>query len=661
MGLRKEKGVRKGSIGKPKESGLAYQLYHNRASSETRHDYGGQSLQPVTKISQHAQDSAQEYEYTQNSLRVKHLTAELAKKTNDFERLRSYVAELEEGEKGLIQELTRQLSLKDREIGRLALLYAKKEEENRKVSQAFESHIFSQKEHAQRIKDLLVKKEEENTAQIERLRKELESKEVQVQSLRQGLLSSSKHTSTVIQDTTVYTRQIGELHGRIDNKENEIKKLEKTLLEEQKTGKAIQSKLMERIAETSKQTEQLKIFMIDKERVIKSLQSEFEKAGGSDSKAIHGRNSQALQPAANKIEELRKDIEERDRLLQRIEKAYSEEQKLHKSVQSRLREQISEMSSSIEQLKSILIEKEKLVHNLESAFEKRFAAKEDEARQFKATLSKKHETGIYVEIDKLKSEVKVKEETTKLMAQEIAKQAEQTAMLRKRLEERQRVFVESERAYEELIARLRGEHDSRIKAIVQASAQKEAALAGALEEERSKLRQEKTILKEKEMQIEEALRTFATTSQQLIKLGGTSGLMEESTAEISAFREHLDESRKQIEDKERYVAQKETEVRSMLASIEARIAELNEKEASVEIREKLLMKEQDALALELEVLSNAGIELSKSKEYLRGKMSAARSAEKQQMAPEREQIIGLPRFRTETAVEEAPLEEAEEM
>src|SRR3989338_400935 len=170
MGLGKEKGVKKSSVVKPKESGLASTLYPKQSSSGTKSGYAGQPMQPVMKMRQHAQDSAQEYEYAQNSLRVKHLTAELAKKTSDFERLRNYMSQLEEGEKGLIQELTKQLSLKDHEIGRLASLYANKEEENRKVSHAFESHILSQKEHAQRIKDLLVKKEEENTVQIERLR-----------------------------------------------------------------------------------------------------------------------------------------------------------------------------------------------------------------------------------------------------------------------------------------------------------------------------------------------------------------------------------------------------------------------------------------------------------------------------------------------------------
>ena len=56
------------------------------------------------------------------------------------------------------------------------------------------------------------------------------------------------------------------------------------------------------------------------------------------------------------------------------------------------------------------------------------------------------------------------------------------------------------------------------------------------------------------------------------------------------------------------------------------------------------------------------MEISRSKEYLREKMSAASRAEKQQnMAAAIEPATVLPAFKTETAVEEAPLEEAEEM
>ncbi|MEK6853860.1 MAG: hypothetical protein AABX60_00875, partial [Nanoarchaeota archaeon] len=324
------------------------------------------------------------------------------------------------------------------------------------------------------------------------------------------------------------------------------------------------------------------------------------------------------------VELLLKESEEKSLELKRLEKTLFNEQKLNKSLQARLREQMGEMASQIEGLKSFIIVKEKLVQNLESAFEKRLAAKEEEQRRLKGAIHAKPETRLHNVVDELKSELHVKEETARLMAEDVAKLKEQSALLRKRLEERQRIFFESEKAYEELIANLREQHEVRVKALVQESSKKEAALKVAIEEERTMIQQEMVLMKEKEKQVEETLHAFAITSQQLIKLQGT-GQPGEAATGIEA--ETLGERAKQLDERAKYVESKEAELKALLAATAASITELKSKEAGIDRKEQLLLREQEAIGKELDVLTSAGLEITRSKQYLQQKLEQIGSFE----------------------------------
>lgn len=579
----------------------------------------------------------------ESDLTIKGLYEQLTQKTRDLERLRKYVTQLEEGEKGLVTELTRQLAQKDEEITRVSSLYSKKEAENRKLSESFEAHIASQREHAEKIKFLLLKKEQENGQNLTLLRKELEQKDAEISSLRGFLMENSRQAGLQLPKTG--EEQVPDtqkqLETQITEMRRQISQLTSFITEKEKLMRSLESVFESRLAAKDEELQQLKRelgettanrFLPQGDEhtasIVKGLKRELE-SRDLEVTSLRDRLMRRDKPVAThdvkhlELEKLKEELESKSRHLARAEKALAEEQKLAKSSESRLKEQISAMETQMDELKSFLIEKEKLVQNLYSAFERRIAAKEDEIRHLKTGLSRKPEVGLRSNAEKLEAEIQVKEEAAKIMAEEIARLREQSGLLRKRLEERQRLYFESEKAYEELIAKLREQHDSRAKALLQEASQKEAALSTALEEERARIKQERAVLKEKERQIEETLLAFNSTSQKLIALGG-SAPEGSDMAELAGMQKALDEKKK-------YLEAKEEEIKGLLASTEEKIAELKTKEATIERKEQLLLQEQEALNKELEVLTSAGVEISRSKEYIKQKLQEVGSAPEQQM------------------------------
>ncbi|MBI3036318.1 hypothetical protein HYY73_00975 [Candidatus Woesearchaeota archaeon] len=681
MGFRKEKEVKRDNSGKPEESGLVYKVY------------------PPFGQPQNGYDSSYEF-------KLKQLSAQLLRKNVDLERLRDYVTQLEEGEKGLIQELTKQLAIKDEEISRVASIYAKKEAENRKLSALLETNVVSQREHAEKIKAILVKKEAETKQLIDGLSAQLEKKNADITSLRKQLLEKASTENSAISQQESSSPHLELLVKEIERRKKETTNTEKLLLEEQRLAKEAEHRFRQQLTETRQHVEELKVILVGKDSTIAQLESAIEKKFLELEREAH--KAKAAAPVASfpsyetekfieklqkelkhkngeisslneqlakklgstsftgseggrgherRIEKLEQELEQSGSEIRKLDESLLEEQRLGKSMQSRLKEQLVQKSSQLEELKTLLIEKEKIVRNLETAFEKNLAAKEEQLRHFRQSAIKKPETHLHRELDELKSEIHIKEESSKFMAEEVAKLKEQAALLRKRLEERQRIYFESEKAYEELIAKLREQHDTRVKSFLQESSQKESALKIALEEERAKLQRETALMKEKETQIKETLQTFTVTSHQLLKLQGAGIVSEAAGLNITELLE-----------KEKHLASKEEELKQLLASTETKIAELKEREAGIGRKEQMLLNGQEALAKELEILGSAGVEIGRSRQYIQQKLAQLSTFEQPQQriqqpaeateAPEDSFFTQTPRSGTElqTTVEEAPEE-----
>jgi hypothetical protein len=599
------------------------------------------------------------------NLHAKNISEQLAQKTSDLERLREYVTQLEEGERGLMQELTRQLAVKDEEVSRVAALYAKKEAENRKLSESFEAHVVSERENAEKIKSLLIKKERENSVNIETLKREIGAKDSEILSLQKSLISKSSNDTDfrriqeLLQSESIsgsanarqkeqllfMEKQVESLKSLVSAKDETVKKL-RALLESETVGGSTQLRLKEQLSFMGEQVESLRSLVSEKDVTINKLEEAFDakctnvtstlrleleqkkeelkglkrmlfeaqrKSPNSSMQVEHGF-------ALKQVEALNQKVSDMNNENQELQRSFIEEQKLNKSVQERLRSQISSMSLQLEELKSLLIEKEKLLQGLENAFEKRIAAKEEELSELINESRNRPEPRFHRDVDNLKEELKIKEQSSQTLSEEVAKQKEQIGILHKRLEERQRIYSESEKAYELIIGRLREQHHARVSSLITESAQKEAAMKAGLESERSRVQNEARLMKEKEKQIEETIVSFTAISEQMLKLG-TASLPGEEGSLISAKQE-LDKKGKELESRE-------LELKELLSRAEEKINELKARESVVEGKEQLLFKQQEALNRQLDILNNVGIEIGKSKQYLENKLEGiASSSEK---------------------------------
>ncbi len=473
--------------------------------------------------------------------------------------------------------------------------------------------------------------------QLRQLTAQLMQKSNELERLRDYVTKLEEGENGLIHELTrqlaTKDEEISRIAALYAKKEAENKKLsmafEAHIISEKGNAERIKALLLRKEHDTSSQTERLRQEVERKDAEITSLRNALIQTRVLSRTELPDNSAHLKQ-----IEHLQKKLENKETESNRLQRIFLEEQNLNKSAQSRLKEQIAATTSQLEELKAFLIEKEKLVQNLEAAFEKRIAAKEEEMKHLKAAIEHKPSTGIHREVDRLRSELQIKEEASAMMAEEMAKIKEQSALIRRRLEERQKIFFESERAYEELIGKLREQHDTRFKALVQEASQKEAALSATLEEERAKMRKETALMKEKEKQIAETLQAFTRTSEQLIKLGSPASLEGQDASELAVLQANVEESRKQLEEKgkqladherqfeerQHYAAKKEAELKKLLAITESKITELKAKEAAVERKEQLLLQEQEGLNKELDVLANAGIEIGKSRQYLQQKL-----------------------------------------
>src|SRR3989338_943322 len=609
------------------------------------------------------------------AFRLRQLSDQLARKTKDIERLRDYVTQLEEGEKGLIQELTRQLAAKDEEINRVAALYAKRESENRQLSESFEKHVAAQKGNAEKIRAMLLRKEEETKSLISGMRAQLEEKNNQVSRLRKQLLE--KQAPAIISVQKPQDGSIDILRQGLQEKQRELKNTQDLFIEAQKLAMAAEAKISIHLAAAQGLVNELTKLVLEKDRTIMQLESTMErrfaeieqemlKAGKRQSmpalepgRIFHEKNHQiallhkeieaktaeiaslrllflrqqqtAAQTANNavsleKVDELEKEAERQNREVKQLESSLIQEQKAARMMQNQLHSQLAAKNSHVDELKIFLIEKEKLLQELETAFEKRLTAKDDEIRNLNAATSKRPETHLHKELSQLSAEIQVKEDVAKKMAEEVAAVKEQSALLKKRLEERQKIYFESEKAYEELISKFKEQHDARIKSLINESSRNEAGLKKELEEEKAALKKERALLREKEAQIDEAIQTFSSASQQIISVhnaAAPAGAGEEATASEFNTRKRqmqMEALEKEAKEREKYLVGKEAEIKKLIEATEAKIAELKAKDSEIERKEQLLVKEQEALGKELEILANAGIEISKSRDYIKQKL-----------------------------------------
>jgi hypothetical protein len=242
------------------------------------------------------------------------------------------------------------------------------------------------------------------------------------------------------------------------------------------------------------------------------------------------------------------------------------------------------------------------------------------------------------QLTELKQLLRVKEASYKELQADFSKLKEQNMHLLRKLETSKKFVNESEANYHKLLDEINAQHQEKIKEIIQRNSENEAKLHAEIETLKAKLQEKEILLAEKGGKIDEVLKEFSLRYKQLLQL-----------RDLGGESEHLEELRN--------LKEREEKLKSLLKEAESRVQKAIEKEAAIERREQLLLREQEALNKQLDILKAAGLEIGKTKEYLKKKLSEVEAP-----TPTTTKTEKPPKIETMASVlEEVPAEEAVEI
>ena len=415
---------------------------------------------------------------------------------------------------------------------------------------------------------------------------------------------------------------------------SEIKASEKNLIHsEELAGREVKIKkllslLKSREEENRKLSEQLDDRIITERDYAGKIKDALEKKERSD---------------RNLFESLKEDLDRKNEEAERLRAlAFSQER-----VVKQLNNQVIEYKKRISRFETFLEEKELMMDKLERNFSQQLKNKDYEIGKLSGETSKqvgRKDLKLQEEIVKLKTKLEAKEEGLSELAESFANLKEKNRILGRRLEERQKLFVESENTYNRLVHSLREQHERRIKEIIHRSTHQEIILRTELDKLKAEQNGKEAEVAEKQKEIDDTLLQFAETSKKLLAIKGLEGFSD------------LDISAAQLKEKEDYLKKKGAELASLLEEAAEKVSEANRKEAEIAKREEMLLKEQEAVNNELAILKSAGISIGMDRRYLKEKIEeyAAPRAVEQPRAFREESLPEMPEI-----VEEKPADELE--
>ncbi len=399
----------------------------------------------------------------------------------------------------------------------------------------------------------------------------------------------------------------------------EIEMLRGHILELENSGKMLGAEYAEQISEKDRQVRRL-VNMLKLGEESNRLLSE-----KIDGKARAERDYvERLKGAISRKEEFNREIIERlteglsrkNEEVDRLRDAAVRQEKLVKRFES----EVAEYRNRQESLEAFLREKDSMIGKIDKNFAQQLRNKEYEIERLGSELRKQFDSKPAArgqeEIASLRIKLGAKEGELNGLAQEFANIKEQNRIAMKRLDERQKLFVESEKTYNGLINSLQLQQEKRVKELMSANSKREVELKTEIEKLKSERREKETLLAEKESRIDETLLQFSETSKRLLELKGGDGAADDGAKIID-------------------LKGKEAEIAGLLKEADERIKAAMIKEHEIARREELLIKEQEAINSELSILSNAGVEIQKDREYLKEKI-------RKYEIPEKETQVGQP-------------------
>jgi len=488
--------------------------------------------------------------------------------------------------------------------------------ELKEISEFYSKKVHSKDQEIEKLRDYLSRLESSENKLSNEFEKQLKEKDRQIKRLA-GILNSGK-------EKKAGQNEIVELHDKqLTSKKKEIEKLRRHISEmevserglvppEELSDKEVKIKkllsiLKSRGEENQKLSEQLDNKIITERDYAGKIKNALAKKERSD---------------RNLFESLKEDLDKKRDESERLRVLTLSQDRIIKQLDN----QVIEFKKHINQFETFLDEKDRMRDKLESNFSQQLKNKDYEIEQLEKEVGKqvgRKDLALQEDIANLKTKLETREAETEELAKNFANLKEQNRIFSKRLEERQKLFVESENTYNRIVHSLREQHERRLKDVLHKSTQSEIRLRAELDKLKVLQNEKAAVVSDKQKEIDETLLQFAETSKKLLEIKGTEGFSE---AYVSAA---------QLKEKEDYLKKKEAELTKLLKEAAEKVNEANRKESEISNREQMLLKEQEAVNSELAVLKSAGISIGRDRAYLKEKLQEyGTPVEQPQVVPE---------------------------
>lgn len=315
--------------------------------------------------------------------------------------------------------------------------------------------------------------------------------------------------------------------------------------------------------------------------------------------------------------------------MQRLREQLGKRDDINSQLSQQATSNFAQKNEEISKLKNIIIERDGLRSKLVADFEQELMQKEIELKQLRAEARKSEKE---IDSEKVKLRVELKEIANKQLLQELSKLKDEELLAKKRLRDQEKaltaqlrekdeLLAEQEQRYRELLDVSRKRNEERSKQLVRESAERELATRAEAEKLGVIVAEQKALLSEKEQQVEDAIKEFSIKSNALLSL--KAGKEIEEIPPIANLRR-----------REREMADKEKDLLELVRQTEDRVADVTRREKEMSLKEELLLREQESLKKELEILEQAGIEIGNAREDLaRGQIELAKRPATQPIAP----------------------------
>ncbi|MFH1181836.1 MAG: hypothetical protein V1702_02665 [Candidatus Woesearchaeota archaeon] len=543
-------------------------------------------------------------------------------------------------------ELKSQLALKEKDIETLKSIILRKNQEVAALSKSLQAKNETDEYYVKRLKEALLKKDAANQQIFSSLRQQLSAKDEEIRKKGFSSTESSRANEQLLKQLNEHLaqayEQIDQLKTFVANEtarsENLSNVFEKEIAEKEAIIAGLQKSKLNASGNSAlaAQLEQSERKLKEKEATCRNLQMELAKL-----RYHHEDVSRQLQEKDNmqdypdygtQIGVLKMSLAEKDSEIKRLEAAAFEAHRSNERIARQLNAQLREAYEEIDQLKHFVTSESVKSSGLEEEFDKQLAEKDARIAELEQSLresSRPKSSGR--ETAELKQLLSVKEESSAALQADLLKLKAQNTNLSRKLETSRKMIAQSEENFAKLAEEINSQHQQRIKDLITKNSVNEAALRSEMEQIKAEMKKKDSLIEAETLKVDDALTQFSVKYQQLLKLRNSEGMVS-----------HVEEIEKSRIEKEN--------MSELLKDAEAKLQRAIEREAAVDRREQMIMKEQDAINKQLDLLNAAGFEIGRTKDYLKKKL-----AEVELPAPESLASV-MEEFSTEHVPEEIRME-----